>query len=140
MRLEKINLDEDYPEFVKWWESYDFPSAAPKSILSVHYGLKVTDGSRALVAGWLYPAIDARIAWVGWLISNRQAEKEERSQAIDMLLVGLESLAYDSGIEIMYTPAKVPSLMKRLEKLGHIPCDMKTNLFAKVVQESKHAI
>lgn len=114
MRL--IDLEKDYDTLVEWWTSYDFPPV-PKECLPKH-GLII----EGVCAGFVYRT-DSKIAWLEWIVGNRQVTKEVREEGLQRLVPALTELAGELGYEKVFSAVKHPNLIQIYIKQGFITTD-----------------
>jgi hypothetical protein len=83
----------------------------------------VLDGDMPICAGFLYTT-NSKVAWVDWIISDKQYRKKpQRSQAIKLLVDTLTNVAKNTGHRYSYALIKSPNLVKTYEDLGYTKGD-----------------
>jgi hypothetical protein len=105
---------------VGWWQDWGF-SVPPKEFLPVDAlcGMIVYDDDTPVCAGFIY-FTNASVAWIDWVISNKQYRKKpHRSEAINKLVDSLTDVAKYSGFKFAYALIKNDKLVSRYEKLGY---------------------
>lgn len=68
-------------------------------------------------AGWLYRT-DSKTAFLGSIISDKDAPKDVRSVALDKLLVAIRDEARELGFKMLVGSPSVPALIDRFERHG----------------------
>ena len=116
MQARLINLATDYMDFANWWSDWSWPIIPPDYLPPI--GIIIEDGLTKYCAGWLYQ-MDAKICMIEWIISNKDAPKEERSKALDLLVTALTDAARDRGFKSVFTAIKTPRLIQRFESAGY---------------------
>tara|TARA_R100000900_G_scaffold5893_2_gene6292 strand:+ start:217 stop:636 length:420 start_codon:yes stop_codon:yes gene_type:complete len=120
------NLDElDYEKYlVHWWK--DWKWVAPvKDFLpdSGKGGVMVLDNDTPVCAGYIYMT-NSKVAWVDWIISNREYKnRAKRKQALTLLIETLTKMCKDLGFIFSYALIKNNSLMKTYKELGYTEAD-----------------
>jgi hypothetical protein len=107
-----IDLEKDYKTLCEWWSGHEGWPAIPEVFLP-KVGL-IVDG---LCAGFLYQT-DSGFAWLEWVVGNPQADKEARSEALDLLVKELLRVAKELGFQAVFSAIKHPGLLERYEKFG----------------------
>ena len=118
--MRSINIDKDYETLCKWWTAYDFPQV-PLDCLPAT-GL-IIDG---LCAGFLFKT-DSSIAWLSWVIGNKNSDKETRTEAIKQLILGLKQEAKNQGFKHIFSATVHPNLLKVYLDVGFIATDTGVN-------------
>lgn len=99
----------DYEEVARWWKAHDWPALEPRMLSEA--GLVV----EGLCAGWLYKT-DSCIALLEWVVGNPDADKELRSEALDLLIKTAKNMAKNQGYSLMFTFTSHPALIKRMHE------------------------
>ena len=106
----------DYEMFVSWWDGH-VGWEAPLEHALPDSGFLVEGDGFPVVAGWLYRT-DSSIAWLEWIISNPQASKEERADALPILIERLTHEARMLGFKIVFTSTNNKRLLAQYEEAG----------------------
>ncbi len=80
--------ESDYEDvLVRWWKDWGWKEAPQKKFLPDNGkgGLMVTLEDKPVCAGFIYFASNADVAWVEWIVSDRNI-KENRDEALNYLL------------------------------------------------------
>lgn len=104
---------ETYAELTKWWSFWKFP-APPVEMLPNNMVVSYNEG-KPVCAGFIYGS-DSQIAWLEWIVANPEAEKEIRSQGIEIVLQCAKMVANCLGYSVVFTSCKNPSLINKLKK------------------------
>ena len=119
-------IDGDYETILcKWWSDWGWESPQ-KDFLPQDGkgGFMVLDGEIPVCAGFIYTT-NSGVAWVDWIVSSKTYRKKpQRKNAIEWLIVSLESLAKKTGHTYVYALIKHKSLISVYEKLGYIKADV----------------
>lgn len=127
--------EKDYDDLlVSWWKDWgweppkrDFLPEDGKG------GILVMDGDEPVCAGFLY-VTNSKVAWVDWIVSNKQYRKKpERSQAISFLVETLTNICKSTGHMYSYALIKHPGLASTYEKLGYVKGDGRINEMIKLL-------
>lgn len=116
---------EDYDDTLKgWWADWGW-TAPTRDFLPDDGGggLMVLDGDVPVCAGYMY-ATNSKVAWVDWIISNKEYRKKpQRSEAISMLIATLTEISKNTGFKYCYALLKHKGLIETYEQLGYIKGD-----------------
>ena len=119
---------EDYDNtLVKWWKEWGW-TPPTKDFLPDNGkgGMIVFDGDIPVCAGFIY-LTNSKVAWVDWIISNKEYRKKpHRSDAVGLLIETLTNLCKTSGAKYSYALIKNESLIKTYETLGYAKADSYT--------------
>ena len=86
-------------------------------------GIIVYDGDTPVCAGFLYNT-NSKVAWVDWIISNKQYRvKPNRKEAIELLIDSLTNMAKGMGKSFTYALIKHNGLIQTYESLGYTQGD-----------------
>lgn len=118
MRFRNL-VDEDYDNILKkWWEAYGFV-APPKDFLPMDGGMMVEDKGVPVCAAFIY-ATNAKVAWIDWVISNKDyADVDRKSEALDLLIETLERVCANAGYRYCYVLVQHDGLVERFAKYGY---------------------
>lgn len=108
----------DYEILSDWWKAWGWPVMA-KDMLPDNGtgGIMVENKGENIVAGFLYWS-NSKLVWLDWIISNPNADKKIRKQAIEMLILTAEQIVKDAGSKYMMSISRSNSLLKIHEKIG----------------------
>lgn len=117
-----------------WWEQWGWD--APKKDFLPNDGkggIIVYDGDTPVCAGFMY-LTNSKVAWVDWIISNKEyTKKPQRKDSIKLLVSGLTDICKITGSRYSYALIKNPSLIATYEELGYVKGDSYTNEMIKVL-------
>jgi RimJ/RimL family protein N-acetyltransferase len=117
--------ESDYDNIlVGWWSDWKW-TAPQQDFLPDNGtgGFIVYDGEIPVCAGFVY-VTNSSVAWVEWVISNRNyTDREGRKLALRLLIQSLTNISINSGSKYIYTLIKNQSLMKVYEEIGYIKGD-----------------
>ncbi len=83
----------------------------------------VYDGDTPVCAGFMYTTNSA-VAWVDWIISNKQYRKKpQRAEALTMLVGSLTGICENTGHRFSYALIKHNSLLETYKQLGYVEGD-----------------
>ena len=113
--------ENDYEEtLVGWWESWGF-TPPPRDFLpdDGKGGIMVYDEDELVCAGFMY-ITNSRIAWINWIISNKQYRKKpQRKQAIELLITTLSEMCKNTGSKYGYALIQNNALVNIYKDLGY---------------------
>ena len=110
--------ESDYEILSDWWKAWGWPVMA-KDMLPDNGtgGIMVENKGENIVAGFLYWS-NSKLVWLDWIISNPDADKKIRKQAIEMLILTAEQMVKDAGSKYIMSISRSNSLLKIHKKLG----------------------
>jgi hypothetical protein len=120
MELKLRELKEsDWDTLQSWWKEWQWP-AITKEMLPLNGlgGLMVCKGDIPVVAGFLY-LTNSNIAWMEWIISNKEYREGDRKQALEMLILGLEGIALSVDKTIILSIGRNKGLINAHKNLGY---------------------
>lgn len=127
--------ESDYDNILTgWWQDWRWTPPA-KDFLPDNGtgGMIVSDGDIPVCAGFIY-VTNSKIAWVEFIISNKNyTDREGRRLALRLLIQALTNIAISSGNKYIYTLIKNQSLMKVYEEIGYIKGDSSATEMIKVL-------
>ena len=85
-------------------------------------GIMVMKGDEYICAGFMYTT-NSKVAWVDWIVSNKQYRDDDRKEAISLLVSTLTNICKNTGHKYSYALIKHQSLIETYEKLGYIKGD-----------------
>tara|TARA_R110002020_G_scaffold119205_12_gene272127 strand:+ start:129 stop:539 length:411 start_codon:yes stop_codon:yes gene_type:complete len=119
---------EDYNEIlVGWWKDWDW-TPPPRDFLPEEGkgGIMVLDKDIPVCAGYIYNT-NSKVAWVDWIISNKEyIHKENKKEALKLLIDTLNNMCKEIGSEYAYALLKHEGLIKTYEELGYKRADSYT--------------
>lgn len=125
----RILKEDDYDTIlVGWWEQWGW-TAPPKDFLPEDGtgGVMVMDDDVPVCAGFSYFA-NSKVAWVDWIISNKEYRKKpERAQAIKLLVSSITNICENLGYKYCYALLKSSHLISTYEELGYQKGDSYTS-------------
>jgi hypothetical protein len=127
--------ESDYDNIlVAWWKQWgweppqrDFLPDNGKS------GIIVYDQDTPICAGFMY-ITNSKVAWVDWIISNKEyTKKPHRKDAIKLLVSTLTGICKNTGSKYVYALIKSRHLIETYEQLGYIKGDRYTSEMIKLL-------
>ncbi len=136
MELYVRELNEtDYEDIlVGWWTQWGW-EPPQKDFLpnDGKGGIIVYDEDVPVCAGYMY-LTNSKVAWVDWIISNKEyTKKPQRKDAIKLLVSTLTSICKQTGSKYSYALIKNDNLISTYEELGYIKGDSYTGEMIKVL-------
>lgn len=127
--------DTDYEDIlVGWWQQWGW-EPPQKDFLprDGQGGIIVYDDETPVCAGYMY-LTNSKVAWVDWIISNKEyTKKPQRKDAIKLLVSALTEICKNTGSKYVYALIKNQSLIETYEGLGYIKGDSYTSEMIKVL-------
>ena len=125
----------DYEDIlVGWWKDWKWTPPLKDFLPSDGKGgVMVLDNDIPVCAGFVYMT-NSKVAWVDWIISNKEYKKKpQRKEALDLLITTLTNICKDTGNKYCYALIKNKSLIKTYETLGYNSADSYTQEMIKVL-------
>jgi hypothetical protein len=125
----------DYEDIlVGWWKDWKWTPPLKDFLPSDGKGgVMVLDNDIPVCAGFVYMT-NSKVAWVDWIISNKEYKKKpQRKEALDLLITTLTNICKDTGNKYCYALIKNKSLIKTYETLGYSSADNYTQEMIKVL-------
>jgi hypothetical protein len=125
----------DYEDIlVGWWKDWKWTPPLKDFLPSDGKGgVMVLDNDIPVCAGFVYMT-NSKVAWVDWIISNREYKKKpQRKEALDLLITTLTNICKDTGNKYCYALIKNKSLIKTYETLGYNSADSYTQEMIKAL-------
>lgn len=111
--------ESDWDTLQEWWTKWNWPIVAKEMLpLNGCGGLIVYKGDTPVVAGFLY-LTNSNIAWMEWVISNKDYKENDRKKALEILILGLEDIALSVGKDMIFSVSKSKSLINIHKGLGY---------------------
>ena len=120
--------ENDYDEIlVGWWKQWGWePPQRDFLPNDGKGGIMVFDGDVPVCAGFMY-LTNSKVAWVDWIISNKEyTKKPQRKDALKLLVSALTDICKKAGSKYSYALIKNKSLIEMYEDLGYIKGDSYT--------------
>ena len=115
----------DYDDIlVGWWKQWGW-EAPQRDFLpnDGKGGIIIYDDETPVCAGFMY-LTNSKVAWVDWIISNKEyTKKPQRKDAIKLLVSALTDICKKTGSKYVYALIKHTSLIETYEQLGYIKGD-----------------
>ena len=111
--------ESDWETLQEWWVKWNWPTVTKEMLpLNGCGGLIVYKGDIPIVAGFLY-LTNSNIAWMEWIISNKDYKEKDRKEALKTLILGLEDIALSVSKDIIFSVSKSKSLINIHKELGY---------------------
>jgi len=81
-------------------------------------GYIVEKNNTPVVAGFLYTT-NSKVAWIEWIVSNKDYREDDRKQALELLINGIEHVAISSGFNIILSIARNEGLINTFKDLKY---------------------
>jgi hypothetical protein len=127
--------ENDYDNIlVDWWKQWGW-EPPQKDFLPDNGkgGIIVYDQDTPVCAGFMY-ITNSKVAWVDWIISNKEyTKKPHRKDAIKLLVSTLTGICKNTGSKYVYALIKSRHLIETYEQLGYIKGDKYTSEMIKLL-------
>ena len=120
MELKARALEEsDWNTLQEWWDRWKWPKMN-RDLLPLNGlgGLIVCKGDIPIVAGYLY-LTNSKVAWMEWIISNKDYREDDRKEAMEILILELENIALSVDKNIILSVGRNAGLIDVHKKLGY---------------------
>lgn len=122
MNVQELPTSEIYGTTCTWWGENGWPVVAPLMLPPTGF---IVPG---MCVGYLYET-NSGVALLEWIVGTKNADKAQRSLAIDILIKTMIVSAKERGFKALFTSTKNKSLINRYEKQGFLKTDTEsTNL------------
>jgi hypothetical protein len=81
-------------------------------------GYIVEKNNIPVIAGFLYTT-NSKVAWIEWIVSNKDYREDDRKQALELLINGIEHVAISSGFNIILSIARNKGLINAFKDLKY---------------------
>lgn len=121
--LRKLNSTDYENILVGWWKDWEW-TAPPKDFLPENGegGVIIFDEEVPVCAGFMY-ATNSKVAWIEFVISNKNYDREKRKEALILLVDTLNNICRDGGFKYGYSILHSKSLIETYESLGYVKGD-----------------
>ncbi len=130
--IRKLNPSDYEDVLVGWWKDWGWQAPA-KDFLpdNGEGGMMVLLEDRPVCAGFIYLTSNANIAWIEWIISDKNY-KEERSKAISLLLDTLILTSEKIKIKYVFATNDNKNLINTFINKGFRKGSITTELIKKI--------
>lgn len=131
--IRKLNRTDYDDSLVSWWQDWGWNAPAREFLPEDgEGGIILFDGDIPVCAGFMY-ITNSKVAWVDWIISNKEYRKKpNRSIAIQLLIEQLTEMCKASGAKFVYALIKHNGLIETYENLGYTQGDSYTKEMIKI--------
>jgi hypothetical protein len=132
--IRKLNSTDYDDVLVDWWKDWGWEPPA-KDFLpdDAEGGLIVLDNDIPVCAGFIY-ITNSKVAWVDWIISNKNyTDKKRKHTAVKLLVETLTNTCKNNGHKYAYALIKHKGLVDTYKELGYINADNYTQEMIKVL-------
>jgi len=113
---------EDWDTLTKLWNMWpEWKNKFPTKELLPENGTGgyiVEKNNIPIVAGFLYTT-NSKVAWIEWIVSNKDYREDDRKQALELLISGIEHVAISSGFNIILSVARNKGLINTFKDLKY---------------------
>ena len=99
---------------VGWWNEWGW--TPPKREFLPDSGIMISKDEINICAGFIY-FTNSKVAWIEFVISNKDYREDDRMDAIEFLLALLSEIAVSEGYEFGY------AVLKHYENVGFVNSD-----------------
>jgi hypothetical protein len=128
--VRQLNANDYDDILVKWWQGWGW-NAPSRDFLPDDGtgGLIVFDGDEPVCAGFIY-TMNAKVAWVEWIVSNKEYRKKPtRKEALNLLIFTLTKVCENKGAKYIFSNNNNKYLIDLFVGLGFIKgCTNSTEL------------
>jgi|15BtaG_2_1085339.scaffolds.fasta_scaffold19536_2 hypothetical protein len=126
--------ENDWETLVSWWETWPDWPVPPKDFLPDNGkgGLMIEKNGKPIVAGFLYQTNSKGIL-LEWIVSNPNYRDEDRSDAVEKLIIEAEKSSKEMGYIYMFTIGRQKNLIAKHKKLGWFVDDKPSHEITKVI-------
>lgn len=112
-------LESDWEILQKWWKAWGWPEMS-KDLMPLDGlgGLIVEKDNKPIAAGFLY-LTNAKVAWTEWIVSDPEYRENDRTDALKLVVKGLEDVAISTGYKIILSVGRNKGLLNIHKELGY---------------------
>ena len=92
----------------------------------------VEKNNQPIVAGFLYTT-NSKAALLEWIVSNPKYREDDREQAIELLIKGVENVCKKQGIKYVFSIGRNKNLIETHKKLGYQIDDKPSHEIVKII-------
>lgn len=122
MLVRDFDTTKDYETISTWWTKQDWP-VIPISALS-NKGFIVEDNGIKLAAAWVYKLQDSPWSLMEWTVGNPDANWEDRSYAINILIDTISEYAKKDNSTFLLTMTKHQRLIDKFKNQNFKEADV----------------
>ena len=131
--IRKLNSTDYEDTLVDWWKDWGWEPPAKDFLPDEgEGGLLVLDNDVPVCAGFIY-ITNSKVAWVDWIISNKNYKKKNKHEAVKLLVDRLTGLCKKSGSKYAYALIKHKGLVETYTELGYTKADNYTQEMIKAL-------
>jgi hypothetical protein len=118
----------DYPLLVQWWKDWGWEAyPSPQMLPSSGYMVYEEESGIPLYVGFIYYT-GTVMAWVEYIVSNKDAKPEQKRGALEYLLNVISTIAKENGIEVLFTSTANDAFVNSLKKCRFDATEKNTQL------------
>jgi hypothetical protein len=102
--------EQHFAEVLRWFQLFG-ETMVPEALPQTGY---IVPG---VAAGFLYRT-DSSVCWVESLVANKEVPKEERTRALDAIVIALCQDAKKLGFKLVLGSTQLDAVVKRAQRLG----------------------
>lgn len=131
--IRRIN-ESDWSTFEKWWKDWDFKVIPNKDFLPDNgtSGLIVEENNKPIVSTFIYTT-NSKVAIFEWPLSDRNYNKENKDQAIELLIKGVENVCKAHGFKYLQFFGDNKKYINKLKDLDFKEGDSGYSLITKTI-------
>lgn len=120
-----------HEEIKLWWNSH-MEQFLPDALLS-DQGFMAYSDEKLVATMFFFPVVGCKMAMLGYPIANPKTSKEERKEALSLLISTIEAYAKNLGYEWLVSYPGNPKAQKLFENNNYIKGDSEVIQFLKKV-------
>jgi hypothetical protein len=106
-----VGLWKMWPE----WQTHPTKELLPENGTG---GLIVEKDGKAIIAGFIYTT-NSKIGWMEWIVSDANYKEDDRKEASELLVLGLEHVAKISGCKVILSIGRSKGLIETHRSLNY---------------------
>ncbi|WP_339877047.1 hypothetical protein [Olleya marilimosa] len=111
----------DYKELCDWWQWHRFPKPPVELLDYLKYGLMVHSADQNICAGFLYFTNARQFGLLEYVVSTYKVkDKIVRKEALKVLILGLQKVAKNNGVEVLFSSLRNEPLIKTYQDCGFV--------------------
>jgi len=131
--IRRIN-ESDWATFEKWWKDWGFKTIPNKDFLPDNgtSGLIVEENDKPVVSTFIYTT-NSKVAIFEWPLSDRNYNKKNKDQAIELLIKGVENVCKAHGFKYLQFFGDNKKYINKLKDLDFKEGDSGYSLITKTI-------
>lgn len=131
LRVRRFDSSRDYDDVQSWWISHGAKFLPKKYLPKVGFIGEKDDGLniKKLASCFLYKDSLAQFGFLTWVCINPESEKEDRNQAIELVIQSCLDESKKVGVDVIFTCTSHIQLQERFKTFNFRPTNQNSQEF-----------